>query len=146
MAFALLFLSVNPLAAGDCCARAGQAVTMDGMEQAIRAYVSEKSGNGGMSLIKDTVLNKTWSLSLVRVHKDRLAKLDSEKYFQCADFVARDGTKVDIDFFLKIDAGRLLVSDSKVHKINNKARYDYQFKDGYWIPVEENQLTQRSRD
>jgi hypothetical protein len=44
---------------------------------------------------------------------------------------------VDVDFFLKKDGDKLVVTDTSVHKINGKARYNYEEKDGVWVRVAE---------
>jgi hypothetical protein len=71
------------------------------------------------------------------VHKDRLQALADGRYFACVDFKAADGTMVDVDFFLKKDGDKLVVTDTSVHKIDGKARYNYEEKDGVWVRVAE---------
>lgn len=113
-------------------------VSTEDLDAAIRVHVDEKTkASGGRFPVKDDVLNKTWELDLVRVHKDRLQSLADGTYFACVDFKAADETMVDVDFFLKKDGSRLTVSDTSVHKINGKARYNYQEKDGVWVRVAE---------
>ncbi|MBI2955857.1 MAG: hypothetical protein HYY26_00960, partial [Acidobacteria bacterium] len=85
--------------------------------------------------VKDDVLNKTWALTLVRVHTDKLTQLDEKTYFACVDFKADDGTAVDVDFFLKGDQDKLKVTDTSVHKVNGVARYMYQQKGDFWERV-----------
>ena len=116
----------------------GKAVSIEGIDKAIRDHVSEQSKADGKFHVKDTVLDKTWDLFLVSVHKDKLAALQNETYFACVDFKAGEGTMVDVDFFLKNDKGKLVVTDTSVHKINGKARYMYQYseKDRYWVRVD----------
>ncbi|HEV8231482.1 MAG TPA: transglutaminase domain-containing protein, partial [Thermoanaerobaculia bacterium] len=92
---------------------------------------------GGKFSVRDDVLNKTWELELVRVHKDRLQALADGRYFACVDFKAADGTMVDVDFFLKKEGDKLVVNDTSVHKIDGKARYNYEEKDGVWVRVAE---------
>jgi hypothetical protein len=53
------------------------------------------------------------------------------------DFKADDGTMVDVDFFLKKQGDALAVTETTVHKINGKARYNYEQKDGVWVKVPE---------
>jgi hypothetical protein len=87
--------------------------------------------------VRDDVLNKTWSLELVRVHKDKLQALADGRYFACVDFKAPDATMVDVDFFLKKDGDKLAVTDTTVHKVDGKARYNYEEKNGVWVRVAE---------
>ncbi len=106
------------------------------LEKAIVAHVGEKAKEaGGKFHLKDDVLGKTWALDLVRVHTDKLTQLDDKTYFACVDFKADDGTIVDVDFYLKDSSGKLKVSDTTVHKLNGKPRYNYQQKGSYWERV-----------
>jgi hypothetical protein len=108
------------------------------IDKAIRGHIEKISaGANGRFPVKDDVLNKTWDLKLVRVHNDKLQALADGRYFACVDFEAPDATMVDVDFFLKKDGDGLAVTDTTVHKINGKARYGYQEKDGVWVRVAE---------
>ena len=116
----------------------GKKLSTDDIDAAIRAHVEEKSKtSGGRFEVRDDVLSKTWSLELVRVHKDKLQALADGRYFACVDFKAADGTMVDVDFFLKKDGDKLAVTDTAVHKIDGKARYNYEEKNGVWVRVAE---------
>jgi len=113
-------------------------VSTDDIDKAIRGHIEQAAkASGGKISVKDDVLNKTWELELVRVHKDRLQALADGRYFACVDLKAADGTMVDVDFFLKKEGDALAVTDTTVHKINGKARYNYQEKDGVWVRVAE---------
>jgi len=110
--------------------------TTDDLDKAIRDQIAEKAkASGGKFPAKDDVLNKTWALELVRVHKDKLTQLDDNTYFACVDFKADDSTAVDVDFYLKGDAGKLKITDTTVHKVNGKARFMYQQKGNFWERV-----------
>lgn len=106
------------------------------IDKAITAHITDASKADGKFHAKDNVLKKTWDLTLVKVHKDKLTALDAENYFACVDLKADDGTMVDVDFFLKNDHGKLVVTDTSVHKINGEARYMYEEKDGFWARVD----------
>ena len=113
-------------------------VSTDDIDKAIRAHIEQTAkASGGKFPVKDDVLNKTWELDLVKVHKDKLQALADGRYFACVDFKAADGTMVDVDFFLKKDGDAMAVTDTTVHKINGKARYNYQEKNGVWERVAE---------
>jgi hypothetical protein len=113
-------------------------LSVDDIDAAIRSNIEEKAkASEGKFLVRDEVLDKTWELELVRVHKDRLQALADGRYFACVDFKAADGTMMDVDFFLKKDGDKLVVTDTSVHKINGKARYNYEEKDGVWVRVAE---------
>jgi hypothetical protein len=116
----------------------GKKLSTDDIDAAIRAHIDEKSKtSGGRFEVRDDVLNKTWSLELVRVHKDKLQALADGRYFACVDFKAPDATMVDVDFFLKKDGDKLAVTDTTVHKVDGKARYNYEEKNGVWVRVAE---------
>ncbi len=103
------------------------------LDKAIKDQIAEKAkANGGKLAVKDDVLDKTWQLELVRVHTDKLTQIDDKTYFACVDFKAEDGTMVDVDFYLKSDDGKLALSDTTVHKVNGKPRFNYQKKGNYW--------------
>ncbi len=113
-------------------------VSVDQIDKAIRADVDQKAkAAGGKFPVQDDVLNRTWELELVLVHKDKLQALEDGRYFACVDFKAADGTMVDVDFYLKKDGDKLVVTDTTVHKINGKARYHYEEKNGVWVRVAE---------
>jgi hypothetical protein len=113
-------------------------VSTDDIDKAIREHIEKATkASAGKFSVKDDVLNKTWELELVRVHKDKLQALADGRYFACVDFKAADGTTVDVDFFMKKEGDAMAVTDTTVHKVNGKARYDYQEKDGVWIRVAE---------
>lgn len=113
-----------------------KAISTAGLEKAIRSHIGEKAeANNGKFPVKDNVLNKTWQLSLVRVHTDKLTQLDENNYFACVDFTAEDGTAVDVDFFLKNEGGKLEPTDTTVHKINGQPRYNYVKKGDFWTRV-----------
>jgi len=118
--------------------RSEKKISTNDIDAAIRAHIEEKArASGGRFEVRDDVLEKTWSLELVRVHNDRLQALEDGSYFACVDFRASDGTMVDVDFFLKKEGDKLAVTDTSVHKINGKARYNYEEKNGVWVRVAE---------
>ena len=115
-----------------------KAVSKETLEKAIKDQIAEKSkANGGKLAVEDPVLKKTWQLELVRVHTEKLTQLDDKTYFACVDFKADDGTPVDVDFYMKDDGGKLALSDTTVHKVNGKPRFNYEKKGKYWerVPV-----------
>jgi hypothetical protein len=116
----------------------GKKLSTADIDKAIRAHIEKiASASGGKFPVKDDVLNKTWQLELVKVHNDKLQALADGRYFACVDFKATDGTMVDVDFFMKKEGDGLAVTDTTVHKINGKARYGYEEKNGVWVRVAE---------
>ena len=115
---------------------AGHAVAMADLEHAIHEQVMEKTkAEGGRFHVHDTVLNKDWALELVRIHTDKLMQLDNDTYFACTDFRAEGGEIVDVDFYMKDENGKLVFSDTAIHKIDGKPRFTYEKKDGFWERV-----------
>ena len=115
---------------------AAKPVSTATLEKAIKDQIAEKAkANGGKLPVKDNVLNKTWQLELVRVHTDKLTQLDDMTYFACVDFKAGDGTLVDVDFYMKDADGKLTLSDTTVHKVSGKPRFNYEKKGNYWERV-----------
>jgi len=113
-----------------------KAIATADLEKAIRANIDEAAkANNGKFPAKDDVLNKTWQLTLVRVHTDKLTQLDASTYFACVDFKADDGTLVDVDFYFKDEGGALKRTDTTVHKINGQPRYNYEKKGDFWVRV-----------
>ena len=111
----------------------GHAVAMADLEQAIHQQIIERTkAEGGRFHVHDPVLNKHWALELVRIHTDKLTQLDKDTYFACTDFRADDGEVVDVDFYMKDEHGKLVFSDTAIHKIDGKPRFTYEKKDGFW--------------
>ena len=106
--------------------------TVDDLDKAIRAAIAAKETNGIYQL-KDG--DKTWDLKLDKVHRERLARIDETTYFACTDFQSSDNHTVDIDFFMKDDGGKLVMTDATLHKVDGKPRYNWKEKDGYWVGV-----------
>ena len=106
------------------------------LEKAIKDRIAEKAkANGGKLPVQDNVLNIFWQLELVKVHTDKLAQLDDKTYFACVDFKSTDGTEVDLDFYMKDDNGKLTLSDTTVHKVSGKPRFNYEKKGNFWERV-----------
>lgn len=117
-------------------AEAAKAFTTADLEQVIKADIAAKERRGFFRL-KDPVDKKTWRLKLDRVHTDKLTQLDPDTYFACVDFNASDGKKVDVDFFLKRKDGKLVMTDTTIHKVNGVPRYAWQEQEGFWkrVPI-----------
>ena len=77
------------------------------------------------------------ALDLIKVHDDRLQDLGGGKYFACVDMKGMDGKTYDIDFFLTGQPGKMKVTDTAVHKVDNKPLYNWKEENGKWnkVPV-----------
>jgi len=109
--------------------------TVDDLDKAIRAAIAAKETNGVYQLQDG---DKTWDLKLDKVHRERLARTDENTYFACTDFKSADDHTVDVDFFMKDDGEKLVMTDATLHKVDGKPRYNWKEKDGYWqrVPVQ----------
>lgn len=108
--------------------------TVDELAKAITNTIeSAQNENNGVYTMKDG--DKTWSMKLDHVHRERLARIDESTYFACTDFKSDDGHTVDVDFFMKDDGEKLAMSDATIHKVDGKPRYNWKEKDGYWVRV-----------
>jgi len=106
--------------------------TMDDLDKAIRQAIADNSKDG-VYQVKDG--DKTWDLKLDKVHRERLARTDETTYFACTDFKSADDHTVDVDFFMKDDGQKLVLTDATLHKVDGQPRYNWQEKDGYWVKV-----------
>jgi hypothetical protein len=96
------------------------------------ASQSKKAGDGKFHVNYE---GKDLALDLVKVHDDRLSGLGDSKYFACVDMKAADGTTYDIDFFMSGKPGDMKVTETSVHKVNGKARYNWKEEGGVWKKV-----------
>ena len=103
------------------------------IRQAIESYVKGIEAEDGAFEIEDEVTGATRRLTFVRVH-DRVGKT-GDFYYSCTDM--RDtatGELLDLDFDVDVAEGQLEVVDTRLHKVNNQARYTYDEQDNR-IPV-----------
>jgi hypothetical protein len=101
---------------------------------AIKGWADQDAAkHGGWVEVEDPAQKKTLYLKLEKVHEDRLSRVGEDTYFACADFVEKDGTKYDIDVFMKGKTkGDLKNTEVSVHKVNGKKRYTWYEKNGVW--------------
>ena len=110
------------------------AVTKDNLANAIEDYVMEQAAlSEGYFVITDDVTGEDLKLTLDKVHRKRLARIDRDEYFACADFIATDGRVFDLDVFMKgADKDNLEFSQFMVHKVDGKERYTWLEDQGVW--------------
>ena len=96
--------------------------------QAYALQVTEK--NGGAFPIFDDRMGKERKLTFQRIH-ERVGRLSTrDGYFSCADFMDKEtGEKLDVDFWVTMKDGKLEVTGSEIHKVNDKPRFTYNDKD-----------------
>ncbi len=113
-------------------------VTAD-IQAGIERHIEEKTRlDGGFFRIPFD--KKELKLKLVRVHTEYLANLGPRRNFACVDLADISGDVYDVDFFLSGDPGKMIVTETTIHKINGQPFYAWeQMEDGSWkrVPVSE---------
>ena len=115
-------------------AKVAPRISMVQLADAIEGYIQKSAKlHGGYFLYYDKVQTKPLVLTLVRVHKKRLATLGNGVYFACTDFKTPAGKVYDLDFYMKDVGGKLEVTEISVHKVAGNARYTWSDKGGKWF-------------
>ncbi|MBI4051675.1 MAG: hypothetical protein HY400_04140 [Elusimicrobia bacterium] len=98
---------------------------------------TESRKSDGAFKINDSTLNKDWNLQLKKIHKNKIANLGGDKFFACADFKEKNGSKkkVDLDFYIQKGAAGWQVEKVLIHKVEGKPRFTYNEKNEM-IPVQ----------
>ncbi|MCH7549306.1 MAG: hypothetical protein IH969_07220 [Candidatus Krumholzibacteriota bacterium] len=113
--------------------QAASEMTLDALAVAITDYVKQDAKlKGGFFLVYDAVDKKPLQLTLVKVHKDKLATLGDGVYFACTDMKTADGTVYDLDFMMKETDHGIRTTEVMVHKKSGEPRYAWKEKDGVW--------------
>lgn len=109
-------------------------VSKESLGEAIAGYIHTDSElKGGYFIYYDKKTKKPLILTIDKVHKDKLAKVNEDKYFACTDFKDVDGQTYDMDFFMTSTEAGLQVSEIMLHKVQGKPRYGWYEQDGLWI-------------
>ena len=111
--------------------QAGTADVSDGLRRFISGYAA-KSADKKFHI---SYQRKDLALDLIKVHDDRFSSLGGNKYFACVDMKGADGKVYDIDFFMVVQADKLTVTETAVHKINGKPLYNWKQEGGVWKKV-----------
>ena len=107
----------------------GGSVTKNTLAKAIEDHVAKAGTTFSFS---DPATKKQLSLTLLRVHKDRLSRIGADLYFACSDFKEAGGKVYDLDFWVKTSGDKLSVTKTMLHKEDGKARYTWHEHDGVW--------------
>ena len=112
----------------------GAGVSMEDLGTAIDSYIKGEMTKGdGTWKVEDKEDKTTLNLTLLRVHKDKLAMTGPETYFACADLTNTDGHLYDLDVFMKgPDKDHLAVTEVSVHKKDGQERYTWMQESGVW--------------
>jgi hypothetical protein len=96
---------------------------------AVEENALKSVGSDGVYKLKDDKTGQTLDLKFINAHQP-VRKLDNGEYFACSDF-REAGTKdriYDVDFWVKEQDGRMVVSQVRVHKVP-------ELKNGQWVQV-----------
>ncbi len=119
---------------GETKAAPKKPVTVAELAESIEAYVNgEVELKGGCFLVYDGENEEPLTLQLKKIHKDKLAKIEDQVYFACADFETPEGKVYDLDVFMKgASQDELKVTEITVHKESGERRYTWYEEDGIW--------------
>lgn len=109
-------------------------VSMEELADAMENYIEEQAAeHGGTFVAVDDMTGEILSLTLDKVHRERVAMVGEDTYFACADFTAEGGTVYDLDIFMiGPDKDSLVFSEISVHKENGVERYTWYEEGGVW--------------
>ena len=111
-------------------------LTVEALAISIENYIQNDVNIKGGFFVYDKDKKELLTLTLTKIHKERLSNIGGETYFACADFSASNGNIYDLDIFMtgkSID--NLVVTEINVHKENGKARYLWRNQRGIWVKV-----------
>ncbi len=109
--------------------------TMSDVSDGLKRFISGYAAKSPDNKFHIPFQRKDLALDLIRVHDDRFSSLGSGKYFACVDMKGTDGKMYDIDFFMRVQSGKLTVTETSVHKINGKPLYNWKEEKGVWKKV-----------
>ncbi len=109
-------------------------LTIAELAEAIESYVKDETElKGGHFVVYDDEAQETLKLKLKKIHKDKLAKIEDQVYFACADFETTEGKVYDLDVFMEGPSkDELKVTEITVHKESGEARYTWHEEEGIW--------------
>lgn len=111
----------------------GIKVDIETIAEAITSYVETDSKlKGGYFFVYDPTSKTPLQLTLTKVHKERLSRVGENLFFACSDFSAASGKEFDLDFFMREDEGRLVVTEVMIHKEDGNPRYTWYQKGDVW--------------
>jgi SHS2 domain-containing protein len=110
-------------------------VTKAEISAGIKKHIADESKKSSDKKFHVSYEGEDLALDLVKVHDDRLSKLDEGKYFACVDLKATNGKTYDVDFFLSGKPDDMKVTETSVHKIEGKPLYNWKEENGVWKKV-----------
>jgi hypothetical protein len=109
--------------------------TMSDVSDGLKRFISGYAAKSPDNKFHIPFQRKDLALDLVKVHNDRFSSLGGDKYFACVDMKGTDGKIYDIDFSMRVQPGKLTVTETSVHKINGKPLYNWKQQGGVWKKV-----------
>lgn len=112
-----LLFSINISIAANDPTITGQ-VRID-IQDAMKKYIDKQTADGKLYVF-DAVQNKLLKLTFDNLHSKVVN--DGGFYISCADFIDQDGSKVDLDFMVRLSDNMYVMNQTIVHKVNGKKR------------------------
>lgn len=109
--------------------------SMSNVSDGLKEFISGYSAKSADKKFHIPFQRKDLALDLVKLHDNRFSSLGGNKYFACVDMRGKDGRMYDIDFFMTVQADKLTVTETSVHKINGKPLYNWKEEKGVWKKV-----------
>ena len=111
-------------------------LTVEALAISIENYIQNDVNLKGGFFVYDKDKKELLTLTLTKIHKERLSNIGGETYFACADFSASNGNIYDLDIFMTGKSKENLdVTEINVHKENGQARYMWENQNGIWVKV-----------
>ena len=111
-------------------------LTIEELAISIEHYIRNDVNLKGGFFVYDKDKKEILTLTLTKIHKERLSNIGGDTYFACADFSASNGNIYDVDIFMTGKSqSNLIVTEINVHKENGNARYLWENKQGIWVKV-----------
>ncbi len=105
-------------------------VTAEMVKKTIGEYVdSESRDSDGLFVAKDPVLKRRYRLQMQSIMDpvNKFHQGGQVVYFACVIFKSAEGNdELDVDFWVVEKEGRLVLSTTKIHRINRELRLTYQ--------------------
>ena len=111
-------------------------LTVEELAISIEHYIQNDVNLKGKFFVYDKNKKEILTLTLTKIHKERLSNIGGDTYFACADFSASNGNIYDLDIFMTGKSqDNLVVTEINVHKENGTARYLWENQNGIWVKV-----------
>ena len=109
-------------------------LTVEELAISIEDFIQNDVNLKGGFFVYDKNKKEILTLTLTKIHKERLSNIGGDTYFACADFSASNGNIYDLDIFMTGKSqSNLVVTEINVHKENGTARYLWKNQQGIWV-------------